>query len=158
MRVKRKAHTIRTNIFSFKKGDGVAYLTFYIILPIIITGISLYSFPPDVAAGIYCYVTILISALNCLYDAGNRWLSGEKSKRNAKLFIIMCFLVIVAVYCLVVILGTLIAKDGWLRICDWLLFAYVLANVIALVDIVECFTPDIAWKACVSLTLEEGRK
>lgn len=145
----KKELAVNQNIFSLKKIDGVAYLLLYIVLPIIVTGISLYAFPSDMVAGIYCYVTILISAFNCLYDAGNRWLSEEKSKRNAKLFIIICFVGVVAVYCLTVILGTLIAKDGWLRIFDWILFAYVFANVIALIDIVECFTLDMAWKACV---------
>lgn len=159
MRMEKIEHTIEMNIFSFKKIDGAAYFIFYIVLPIIITSISLYAFPSDMAPGIYCYVTILISALNCCYDAGNRWLPGKKSKRNTKLFVVVLFLSVVVLYCLTVILGTLIANGGWLRICDWILLAYIVANVIAVIDVVQCFTLDMAWKTCVSnRNSEEERK
>ena len=149
---------INDNMFGFRKGDGAAYLAFYIIIPVIITGVSLFSFPDDNIAAIYCYVTILVSALNCIYDAGNRWIAGTKAIKNTKLYLVMLSATVIAVYCMYVIISMLITKNTVCR-CDYCFFAYGIAIIIALIDIVTCFSADMALKACVDSTeLEEEIK
>lgn len=63
---------VEGNIFGFKKLDGAAYLAFYILIPVIVTIASLNVLSSESIAMAYCYMTILISSLNSIYDAGNR--------------------------------------------------------------------------------------
>ncbi len=98
---------VQGNIYNFRKHDGALYFVFYIIIPVIVTAWSLYALPDDSVAGAYCYLTILISALNCLYDAVNRW-QDERSVINVKLAIMMASVAIVAIYCFAVLVGILV--------------------------------------------------
>ena len=149
---------INDNIFGFRKGDGAAYLVFYILIPVTITCISLSTFPSDDIAAIYCYVTILVSALNCIYDAGNRWIAGTKTVKNTKLFWVIFSAGIVVIYCIFVIFNMLMTKDTSYR-CDWFLLAYAIVVIVAVIDIVSCFSADMAWMSCVGSTeLGEGDK
>ena len=132
-----------------KKGDGIAYLAFYIIIPIIITAISLVTFPVnDNVSAIYCYITILISALNCIYDAANRW-EDKKSIRNTKLLVILLMTSIVVIYCLVVIIYILIANSTACRY-DGILCVYFISVIVSFLDIGACFIKDIEIKKLVS--------
>lgn len=142
---------INGNMFAFRKGDGAAYCVFYIVIPVAITCISLTAFPKDDVQAVYCYVTILVSAFNCIYDAANRWRSGVKTFKNSKLFLVIVSTSVVAAYCIVVILSMLITEDTSCRSDGWLL-AYIVASIIAFGDIVACFARDTAWKACVAST------
>ena len=63
----------QSNIFYYRKGDGAAYLVFYIFIPVVVTAVSLLAFPENNISMVYCYVTILVSALNSIYDSA-MWL------------------------------------------------------------------------------------
>lgn len=145
------------NIFGFKKADGVAYLVFYVGIPVAMTLINLSIFPADDLSGLYFYVTILVSALNCIYDAGNRWVPGKRALKNTKLFWMMFFTGIVAVYCAVVILRTLIEHNGLYR-CDCFLLAYIVVVVISAVDSFNCFSVEMAWGDCVKRAVPKEAK
>ena len=82
------AHCFDDSIFNFRKADGIAYFVFYILIPCLVTSFSLMSYPDGHVERVYCYVSILISALNCIYDAFNRW-TECRSRKNAKLFVII---------------------------------------------------------------------
>lgn len=140
---------VQGNIYSHKKLDGILYAIFYIILPVTITAWSLYAFPTDFAAGVYCYLTILISALNCLYDAINRW-QDEKSIINVKLLIMIISITIVAIYCLVIILGMLLTSNVKSR-ADGLFLVYFIAVIMALFDLVCCFASDLTMRKYTSI-------
>jgi len=133
---------INANIFNFRKGDSIAYLSLYIVIPVIITWISLQVLPMDNISIIYCYLTILISSLNSIYDSANRWNSATRSVYNLKLFIIMLSNLIITIYCFYVVMYILISQSTNCR-CDWILFSYIFAIIISLVDAINCFTNDI---------------
>lgn len=132
---------VQGNIYNHKKHDGILYIIFYIIIPVIITAWSLYAFPSDFAASVYCYLTILISALNCMYDAINRW-QDEKSIINVKLVIIIVSVSVIWIYCLVVIMGMLITTNTNLR-ADIFFCAYFATIIVALFDFVCCIASDL---------------
>lgn len=139
---------IENNIFMWKKGDGSAYLVLYIIIPVAVTWISLSTLPKDNISKVYCYMTIFISSLNSLYDVANRWRSEERSIHNTKLFLIVLSNVVISVYCIVVVLCILIT--GGLNVqFDGLFLVYFLAVVISIIDIVACFTRDMALCSCM---------
>lgn len=133
------------NIFDSRMGDATAYMVFYIVIPVLITLFSLHVFPTDLVSGVYCYVTILVSALNGIYDGANRWRSGIKSRRNAKIFAILVFNGIVAVYCLYVIFSVLIMNKMDCR-NDCILFFYGGTCFIAIWDFVASFLKDMTLK------------
>lgn len=144
---------VRNNIFNFRKGDASAYLVLYIILPILITCLSI-KYPSDNIATTYCYLTIFVSAVNGIYDAANRWIG--KSFKNVKLFIAILGCSGVCIYTLYVIFSLLITKavtkyDGFLLI-------YLLVLFIALPDVIACFMADMAYKDCVDPEKKEGDK
>lgn len=138
----------KENIFNFKKADGVAYLIFYIIIPCLVTVFSLLDYPSDSNARIYCYVSILISALNCIYDAFNRWVNNQKTLKNGKLFFMMIGASIIVIYCFFIIFSMLLIDNADYR-QDSFLLAYFLVIVIAISDIVCCFTKEIVWMGCI---------
>lgn len=139
---------VNDNIFSFRKGDGAAYLFFYIVIPVAITWISLTTFPNNSVAAIHCYVTILVSALNCIYDAGNRWVAGKKSLRNTKLFLVILSSAVIVAYCTVVIINMSMTENIASR-CDYLLLIYIVAIIVTLTDVVGCFLAEMAWISCI---------
>lgn len=135
------------NIFKYKKGDAIAYITLYIIIPVVVTIISLSVLEKDDVSIIYCYMTILISALNGMYDGANRWNSNEKTMLNTKIFIILVSNIIVSVYCFCIIMYVLISKNivRW----DWILLSYFLVVIVSLFDAVGCFAKDMALLDCI---------
>lgn len=153
MRVNRETLDawIGGNIFAFKKGDGAAYSIFYILIPIAITYISLNVSSGNNIQAVYCYVTILVSAFNCIYDAANRWCSGKKTIKNSKLLLVIASTAVVAAYCIVVIFSMLITSTTAFRHDVWLL-TYFFAAAVSFGDCITCFATDTAWRACVAST------
>lgn len=139
---------VQDNIFNRKKGDGIAYAVFYLLIPILITGISLAFLSSDQTSIIYFYVTILVSACNCIYDAANRWKNGIKCIWNLKLSLVYIFCTVVAAYCFFEILYILIAKNTNCRF-DYILLIYLGVMVATLPDVVGCFGNEIGLKACI---------
>lgn len=135
---------IKANIFKFKKKDAVGYFILYIIIPITITVISLIQNQKnEITNIIYCYMTILISSINAIYDGTNRW-TNNKSPVNLKIFIIYMSNAVVCMYCIAMILGRLIQGEEWSWQLDQVLLSYLVSVIIALIDIITCFTKDIA--------------
>ena len=140
---------ICANIFKFKKGDAIGYFVFYIIIPIIITTVSLIqNHKGNPIDSVYCYMTILISALNAIYDGGNRW-TVKKSPQNIKIFIIFLSNIVVSIYCAVMIFIKIVLSDKFLVQADQVLFSYMGSVIIALIDIIACFTKDMALEECI---------
>lgn len=139
---------IKNNMFKFKVGDATAYFVLYIIIPVVITAISLKTLSTDNLSVIYCYITIFISAANCIYDGANRWDSTTKSVLNTKIFIIFISNTVIAVYCLCVILYILISNNIC-RSFDKVLFVYFFTVFVSLFDVVACFVRKMAFKDCV---------
>lgn len=138
-----KENVFTGNIFEGNLVDGSLYFVLYIVIPIIITSISLIGLDnADLINIASCYLTIFISSLGCIYDAINRWEDRNGAKRNRKLILMICCLICVAIYCLVVIFGALYAKRD-LRNDYWLL-AYVFSNIIAGMDIINCINVKLA--------------
>ena len=138
----------KDNIFDLRKADAIAYLFFYILIPCFVTILSLQNDPSSTNEKIYCYMSILISAFNCIYDAFNRWVN-RISLKNGKLFIIIISASIIVVYCIFIILGILIVENGQYQ-CDYLLLSYLFVVLIAMIDIVCCCTKEISWMGCVN--------
>lgn len=141
---------VNENIFNFKKGDGVAYLVFYIFVPVAMSWFSLLQVvSSDNVSVIYCYVTILVSAMNCIYDAANRWSGNTKRGKNIKLFVIMSSTAVTAGYCIFEIFALMITKSAELR-NDYFFLIYLVTIVVAFMDIIGCFATDMAWKSCLN--------
>lgn len=139
----------RENIYNFRKGDGVAYLALYILIPVIITIVSLSEIAiNDDISIIYCYITILISALNSIYDGANRWKSNIKSVHNTKLFIILGADAVIVIYCIILVLYMLISKNFGYR-KDAVLLVYFLAVAVSFFDIAACFFKDMSLQYCI---------
>lgn len=140
---------VSDNIFNSKNSDAVLYLVFYLFIPIVITYISLRTFPDNIVSGIYCYVTILVSALNGIYDATNRWNGIVKSVRNTKVFIIFFSNGVVAAYCVYVVLSALISQSMIFR-CDWILLAYGGTCFVAMLDFIGAVSKNLAIREVVN--------
>ena len=132
----------KNNIFNSRTGDAAAYLVFYIIIPISITCISLYTLSGDIISITYFYTTIMVSALNCIYDGANRR-SESKSLKNLKLLFICISSGLVIVYCIVEILYILITNTTCAR-WDFALLAYLPTGVIGIVDLGFCCSKNVA--------------
>lgn len=139
------------NVFNFKKPDACAYLVLYIVLPVIITWLSV-KHTSDKISEIYCYLTVFISAANSIYDACNRWMG--KNFKNIKLFITGLGYSAIAGYSIYIILSLLIT--GKVTKCDWFFYSYVLVLIVTLPDVISCFTIDMAYKECVASGIKEG--
>lgn len=101
----------------------------------------------DKVAEIYCYISIMISACNCIYDGANRWDKG-KSIRNTKIFLIHMCNGIIALYCIaevlqMTLLGNVLVEN------EYIFLTYFIAIAIALHDIYMCFGQDLVWKDCL---------
>lgn len=131
------------NIFGTRKLDGSLYFVFYIFIPIVITGISLTINYEEKYQAAYCYVTILVSAFNSIYDATNRW-TQTKSLKNLKLLIVMFSTAIIAGYCIFVIIYFFMNGNIVDRL-NWIFLFYIIAIVVSVCDIVALYTSDIAF-------------
>ena len=121
-----------------------------VLIPVIVTVVSLNVLSTEDTAIAYCYMTILISSLNGIYDAGNRWDSGNKSTRNTKIFLIIVFNIVISAYCFWVIMQILIGQGLYVVYrWDWILLLYFFVIAIALSDIVGCFASDMALRDCI---------
>ncbi len=144
----------RYNVFEFKLSDSIAYMCLYIALPVFITITSLISFPNVVASAAYCYVSIMVSAINCIYDNALRWTPRETpSFKNVKLLCALIPNAVVALYCAFEIVTILIMQSFDLR-CDSLLLVYVVPIFIATKDFVECVKQRVAGMSCIDELLE----
>ena len=139
---------VKENIYNYNKADSVAYLVLYLLIPVIITVISLSELPKDNIARLYCYITILISVFNSIYDSFGRWNSNNKSVRNTKLFLIVLSNVFVAIYCIFIIMEILISSNLKCRF-DEFLCVYFIAIIVSLFDIGACFFKDMAFRQCI---------
>ena len=63
----------RFNIFQHRKWDAIFYTLLYIVVPVFSTVVTLLNIQMAERALAYCYLTILISIANCIYDAAGRW-------------------------------------------------------------------------------------
>jgi len=138
----------KENIYNFNNLDSSLYFVLYIVIPIIITFASLNALNNDDNAIVYCYVTILISTLNGVYDSINRWKSGIKSIHNTKLFIIIVSNAVIGIYCTYVIVNILI-NPNWNCRMDCILLVYFFTIVVALSDICACVSREMALFECV---------
>lgn len=145
----REMVAVSDNIFNSKNSDAVLYLVFYLFIPIVITYISLRTFSDNIVSGIYCYVTILVSALNGIYDATNRWDGTAKSVRNTKVFMIFLSNGVVAAYCVFVVLSVLISQSMVCR-CDWILLAYGGTCLVSMWDFVGAVSKNLAIREVVN--------
>ncbi|MCH5261424.1 MAG: hypothetical protein J1F42_00760 [Lachnospiraceae bacterium] len=136
-------NVFKGNIFQGKLVDGSLYFVLYMVIPIIITSVSLIALENvnfiNIAS---CYLTIFISSLGCIYDAINRWEDGDSIECNRKLIVMVVFLACVTIYCLVVIFGVLFAQKDLRN--DFFLLAYVCSNVIAMMDLINCINLKLA--------------
>lgn len=137
------------NIFAQSKVDGLSYFFLYVVIPVAITYISLSTFSNNTVSAAYCYVTIFVSALNCIYDAANRWIPKEKTIRNTKLFFVIASSGIIMIYCIYIISSTLITNRVAPR-CDGILLVYGLTVIIALIDLIGCAFPEMALKELIA--------
>lgn len=136
----------KENIYNFNNLDSFLYFVLYIVIPVIITSASLNALNNDGIAVVYCYITILISALNGIYDSINRWNSGIRSIRNTKLFIIIASNTVIGIYCTYVILNILI-NPNWNCRMDYILLVYFFTIVISLSDVCACVSKEISSSA-----------
>ena len=135
---------MNNNIFEGRIGDATAYFAFYVVIPIVITTVSLSVPSTEPISNIYCFVTILVSIFNGIYDAGNRWRPNERSRRNLKLSIIMLSKSLIAIYCLYVIFAALITQELPKR-WDYAFFAYLGTCVVAIWDLGASFWKNVSW-------------
>lgn len=141
-------NTKENNIFHFSKGCGVAYLVLYIVIPVLVTAFSLITISPsDKVAEIYCYMSIMISAFNCIYDGANRW-DKARTRRNLKIFLILVSNAVIALYCIMEILQMMLLKTV-IYASKYVFLVYFLMIFVALYDIFICFWQDMTWKECV---------
>ena len=131
----------KNNIFDLRLGDAVAYLVFYILLPISITCISLNTVGSDNISTTYFYTTILVSALNCVYDGANRRVE-MKSLRNLKVIAVCISGGLVSAYCIIEILYILITKTTCAR-WDYALFSYAFVVIIGVIDFGFCCSKNV---------------
>lgn len=135
----------RCNIFNYNKMDAGAYVVFYLIIPILITSISIQTTFSDITALAYCYTSILISAFNGIYDAANRWKPSVKTVHNTKVFLIILVDSFICIYCLYIIFYALMINKLPMRY-DVLLLIYLITMLIGISDFGGCFADELALK------------
>lgn len=90
--------TEENNIFRLRVADALAYLVFYVAIPIFTAYASLARQSMSNVERMYSYVTIMISSLNCIYDACSRISNTPCAKK--KLLLIICGAGTAFLYCL----------------------------------------------------------
>ncbi len=145
---------VRNNIFGTKKADALLYFFFYIAIPIIVTPLGLSTTKNQGLATAYCYLTILISLLCCLYDAINRWKSKRKTIINSKLFIMCIPIVLLTVYCIFEIAYYFSLSSFYSF--DNIFYIYLVTMVMSLIDIVSCFANELAFNMSISKSTKQG--
>ena len=123
-----------TNIFQLRVADAIAYFVFYVAIPIFTAYASLARESMTNTERFYSYLTIMISALNCIYDACSRTNGNSGTKK--KIAIIIFGASIVSLYCLYVVCTIPLENTQWR--CDYILLAYSLVCAIAFKEIAQC--------------------
>ena len=142
------------NVFDFSVGDSIAYVCLYLVLPVLITTCSLFAFPENTTSAAYCYVSVLISAINAIYDNALRWTPQDNPTfKNVKLLCILFPNALIALYCLFEILVILVIQSIHLR-CDGILLIYVIVVLVAGNDFFECLKRRAVGISCIDELLE----
>lgn len=138
---------LKDNLFRFRVWDAGAYFFLYLLIPVIISYVSLKTAreQPEI---IYSYLSILISALNCIYDAANRWNTESKSIINLKLLVMIIVLAVISAYCIYMIIAKLLNLSGGIFF-DEIFYVYYIIAAIAIVDIMVCLGRGVALKAYI---------
>lgn len=138
----------KCNVFNFNKIDGALYLFFYCAIPVVVTIFSLQHVQEGKLDSTYWYVTVLISAAGCFYDAINRWKSKVKCFHNFKMLFIMIPTGVVVSYCGLFILAHLmdISIPRW----DYALCAYFITVAVALSDFIICFAREVTLSVSIN--------
>lgn len=135
------------NIFDSRKWDMLAYFIVYLLLPITTATISLLSLKTGAIEKAYCYWSILINAVGCLYDAASRK-SQVKSVKNLKVYMIIGATLVVLIYCVINLVDVLMSTNIVPR-CDDFMWAYLVVVAIWLIDAFIGIGKDIAFTKCV---------
>lgn len=143
---------LRFNIFQRRKWDGITYAILYIVVPVFSTLVTLLNIQNTERALAYCYLTILISIANCIYDASGRW-RKKQPFLNLKLTIIIVMNILIGLYCFFEFLMILVGGNFAYRF-DWFLAFYLVAVIVAVFDFVLCFSGDFAIKTPVDKVAE----
>lgn len=122
-----------SNIFLFRRWDGMLYGFLYILIPIIITVVSLTLSANELILVANCYLMLIINAANCFYDALGRWDDNVPLKKW-KLGVLFCANIAVFVYGFAQLVAILSFSSLKLR-CDVLLCLYLPAVAVSLIDI-----------------------
>lgn len=138
---------LECNIFLFRPWDSLLYLFCYLIIPIATTATSLLIFPEKFSDGIYCYVSIFICAINCMYDAFSRFDDG-KSAKNLKLFIIVVAAIISAGWSLTIVIIAFVSGE-FIREWNWIFLSYLVAGAVAFSDMLVCASHRICFPSAV---------
>ena len=144
------------NIFDFHIWDCLLYLLFYIIIPIVITAANFVSSSEESGLlTVYLYVSALISAANCAYDAVNR-MREKPSFRNIKLGVMCGGATVTGVYCFCAALWLLITNKTVPWGFDILLLFYFAVAVVALADTCICLYEGYKRNKCLESDLIGG--
>lgn len=138
----------QNNIYKLNKRDGIFYLLCNILIPVMVTGFSIGEDSLDGISIVYLYLSILISAVNIIYDITNRWKSKRKCLINTKLFIMALPVFIIIGYCMFEMFYIISTKQVGYRY-DNLLYIFFITIAVALFDIFACFRQDMAFEECV---------
>ena len=137
------------NIFDLKIWNSSGYLVFYIFLPVLVTGISLFCLSGNSYDTVYFYLTVLISSLNCIYDGSTRWKSNDKCFRNTKLLIICIAAGIVACYCVAIVLFTVVShRIPNTHNLNYFFLAYLGVIIVGFEEITKCWAECVALSSC----------
>lgn len=122
-----------SNIFRFKRWDGIAYSIFYMIIPIALTFAGMVSSKDNLAIANF-HLSVIINALNCIYDAFGRW-DDNMPVKKCKLIVIIGCCAVLFMYSLLCLAVTLSGNAFAFRY-DGILYLYLPAVVVAATDII----------------------
>lgn len=142
------------NIFDFRLGDSIAYFCLYILVPVIITTVSIMDISDSPAPAAYCYLSILVSALNSIYDNFLRWTpKDEPTFKNAKLLCLLIPNLVVGAYCLIEVFVILATQSVIIRF-DVLLLVYAISIFVAAGDFIHCVIKRVVEMCCIKELME----
>lgn len=122
-----------SNIFRFKRWDGIAYAIFYLIIPVALTVAGKVT-SKDALAIANFHLSVIINALNCIYDAFGRW-DDNMPVKKCKLIVIIGSCVVLFVYSMLRLVVTLVG-DAFAFSYDGILYLYLPAVVVGFIDII----------------------
>lgn len=137
-----------SNIFLFRRWDGMLYGFLYILIPIIITFVSLTLSENELILVANCYLMLIINAANCFYDALGRWDDNVPLKKW-KLGVLFGASIAVFVYGFIQLVAILGFSSQNLR-RDGLLCLYLPAVAVTLIDILALSAKRAALRSIVN--------